>query len=114
MDLSTTQLATVALILYSVKLFMDHQSNLQSPANQDPNFRLFGGYPNVSNFKHDVFKVVVTDIIPLLLITGNPDVLFSTDNFFESLPGRILIVFSSYLVFYHFVEPYIANQTRIF
>lgn len=109
---STSQLVGLGLVLCASKLYMNHQEKIKR-GEQSP-FRLFGGYPNVSAFKHDVFKVIVTDLIPFILLTKDASSLFDTTNFFDSIIGRIVMVFSSYLVFYHLVEPYIANKTEIF
>ena len=109
---SLSQLVGVGLVLCSVRLYMSHQEKIKR--GEASPFKLFGGYSNVSSFKHDVFKVIVTDVIPLILLTKDSSALFDMDNFFDSLIGRVVIVFSSYLVYYHLVEPYIANRTDIF
>lgn len=109
---STSQLVGLGLVLCASKLYMNHQEKIKR--SDSSSFKLFGGYPNVSAFKHDVFKVIVTDLIPILLLSNDVSSLFDTSNFFESILGRVVIVFSSYLVFYHLVEPYIANRTEIF
>ena len=111
-DLTSGQLLGVGLVVLSAVLYVKH---INEAKNREPSkFRLQAGYSRLSPFKHDVWKGLTAEIIPILLLSRNAESLLSFDNFFESLAGRIVLIFAYYLVFYHLVEPYIADETPVF
>lgn len=86
-------------------------------------------YINISPMKHDIFKQMTIDILPILIIFGIPS-LMNNDNdiikftdlisfdsynaFMNSIIGRTLISVFGYLAFYQIIQPYILNKTTYF
>lgn len=110
--LSNMQLLAVGLVVLSLCLYKRHMSQIKNQEGSD--FKMQAGYRKLSPFKHDVFKGFVAEILPILLLSNNPGELFNFNNPTGNIVSRAVIIFVYYLVFYHFVEPYIANQTTIF
>ena len=107
-DFSTNQFVGLLAVGISLKLYLDHQNGLGKFNNN-------GNYPNVSPFKHDILKTLVADLLPILLLSKNVDSLFDFQgNLLESLIGKTLIIISYYLVYYHWIEPYFANELKNF
>lgn len=109
--LSNGQMIGFVIVIISSYFYVYHKNNVNSKENK---FKLQAGYKNISPFKHDVYKTIVAELIPILLLSRNADDLINFDSFFDSFAGRLLIIFVYYLVFYHVVEPYIANRTNLF
>lgn len=70
-------------------------------------------YTNVSPFKHDIFKslsLTVTPYIFAAVVFGQPVPPFiSAKSFENTLVGKIVINMSAYFIFYHLLQPYVAN-----
>ena len=110
MDYKLSQVIGGALLAYSWKKYMEHKNN------NSPGFKQQGGYKNLTPFKHDVLKTLTVDLLPLLLFSASANTLLDTSsgNFLQSIYGRILVTFISFLVYYHLIEPYFANKFRKF
>jgi len=112
LGMSQGQLLAVVSIGASWYLFQRHA--LQRQQNESSEFRLQAGYPKLSPFKHDVFKAFTVEIIPLLLLSANSSNLLDFSDPYNNVVSRAALIFVYYLVFYHFVEPYVANKTGLF
>jgi len=109
------------LISVSLKLLYDlYNNNLkksvkEAKENEYSNDNL---YTNISPLKHDIFKQITLDVIPIILI----NLLFNTnkqiklleydniDNFSESIIGKMFISSMSFILYYHLIQPYIINK----
>ena len=61
--------------------------------------------------KHDIFKQLTIDVMPLLLLglVSFQDII-SIEKFEESPLGRSLLTGVGYTIFYQYVQPYIVNR----
>jgi hypothetical protein len=60
--------------------------------------------------KHDIYKQISVDILPLLLfdlIQYNK--LFSIKHFEQSIIRKSLLATLGYILYYQFIQPYIVN-----
>lgn len=65
-----------------------------------------GDYSNVSPLKHDVFKQVTLDMVPLLVYGLNADGPFwNPENPLGSKVGVMVVTLIAYVAYYHLVEP---------
>lgn len=112
LGLTQGQLIGVGLILVSWNLFQRHYEQRKQKASSE--FKLQAGYSKLSPFKHDVFKAFTVEIIPILLLSNNASSLLDFSDPVNNIVSRAGLIFVYFLVFYHFVEPYIANRTPLF
>lgn len=68
-------------------------------------------YKYITPMKHDIFKQLTIDVVPLLLlgIVSFKD-LISISNFENSVLGKSLLSGVGYAIFYQHVQPYIVNR----
>ena len=68
-------------------------------------------YKYITPMKHDIFKQLTIDIVPLLLLgIISYKELISLEKFEESPLGKSLLTGVGYAIFYQYVQPYIVNR----
>ena len=105
---SSANLKIFALILFaiSIKLFFDHRK-----PNYKGMYREDSSYSQITALKHDVTKVLFTELFPLLvfgLSTG--DAFWNTEDPLNSWLGKTAIYTTGYFIFYELLQPYISNR----
>lgn len=94
-----------AILGIAIILYIRHKTKPGSFNNK-------GGYENISPLKHDIYKHFVLSLFPFLmqgLLSNGP--LWDSKDPLNSQMGNILIGAVAHIVYYHLVEPYIANKT---
>jgi hypothetical protein len=79
-------------------------------------------YKFISPLKHDVFKQITIDIFPIIftniLFNSNKKIKFleynNIDDFSDSIIGKVFLSSSSFIIYYHIIQPYIVNKFRNF
>lgn len=89
-------------------------------------------YVNISAMKHDIFKQMTIDVLPIIFIFGIPSLFMyintgksvikftdllsfhSYNAFMNSIIGRTLLSAMGYLAYYQVIQPYIINTTKYF
>lgn len=101
-------LALIAFV--AAKMYKEnHRKNYTGPYNDD------GSYDSITPMKHDLFKQSTLDVIPLLIFgLASGDKLFDSNDFLNSVAGKISVGLLSYVVYYQIVEPYIAAKIQKF
>jgi hypothetical protein len=110
--LSSGQLLSAGLVLYSANLYMRHLRQMRE--GRPSMFQMQGGYKNLTPMKHDIIKTLVAELIPMLLLTANASQLFDFSDPVNNIVSKIALTSAYYMVFYHYVEPYLANATAPF
>lgn len=98
------------IIIFLVNMWKKNQKNNVAEA-KDGEYSDNNVYKNISPMKHDIFKQISLDILPLLifgLITK--DNFFSLDNFEDSIVGKSVMTFICYGMYYQFIQPTIINK----
>jgi hypothetical protein len=68
-------------------------------------------YKHITPMKHDIFKQLTIDIVPLLLLgIISYKELINLEKFEESPLGKSLLTGVGYAIFYQYVQPYIVNR----
>lgn len=106
MNFQTNMIVALVLLAVSAKLFVDHRSG-----NYVGIWNFAGSYPTISSGKHDVTKVVFTELFPLLVygLTAGQK-FFDPNDFLNSSLGRIFVVASGYFVYHELVQPYVVAR----
>ena len=102
-------LAIIIIIL--IIIWNNNKKNNTEETADVPKYSEDNSYTNITPMKHDIFKQLTIDIIPLLLlgIISYKD-LISIENFEQSPLGRSLLSGVGYAIFYQYVQPYIVNR----
>jgi hypothetical protein len=104
MGLKLSQVVGVGLLVFSVKKYIEHKGS------ETKHFKPRGGYEKITPFKHDVIKTLTVEILPILLFSTNASSLMDITTPLESIYGKVVVTYISFLTFYHFIEPYFANK----
>lgn len=100
----------LGIVLVSVKLYMDHQKKEYAGP-----YTSSGNYKTVTPMKHDMFKQITLDLLPVLVYgLASGEKLYDQDNLLDSVVGKILVTVAAYLVYYHLVQPYLVTKIRRF
>lgn len=67
-------------------------------------------YNNISAMKHDIFKQITTDFVPIMILNLS----LSYDNDIEMLTEKIILSFIGFLIYYQLIQPYIINEIPLF
>lgn len=92
--------------LFAVGLIV-YQNNQKSS-----DYKEGGGYENVSNMKHDIFKDMFMQLVPLIVLSQGT--LYDKNNVFSTIVGVILLNTLGYVIFYQIIEPHVLNKSRNF
>ena len=98
------------VIIFLVNMWKENQKNSVAEA-KDGEYSDNNVYKNISPMKHDIFKQISIDILPMLifgLITK--DNFFSSDNFEDSVVGKCVMSFVGFGMYYQFIQPTIINK----
>lgn len=94
-------------------------------------------YSHISAMKHDMFKQITIDILPIILIFGVPSIIYyimhhddisyvpivkfeeiitftNYRDFMNSILGRSILTVLGYFFFYQFVQPVLVNRLPYF
>lgn len=89
----TTILAGL-ILLFTIKLYFDHQRQGLNSAYKE------GNYKNINPLKHDLIKELTVSLFVLMVFGKDFD-----------LAIKILVAtLGGLFIYYHLVEPYIANK----
>ena len=112
-------LILLIIILYKITQYNKLNNKKGDPAKEneysDDNL-----YTNISPLKHDIFKQLILDSIPLLifylLYNKKLEILNinNLDEFYESIIGKFIISTLSFIIYYHVIQPYIINNINNF
>lgn len=103
--MQTEQLVALVVVGVTAMLYLRHRSNPGLFNNE-------GAYDNVSPLKHDLIKQVTLDLVPLLIYgLASTGPLWNSNDPLNSKVGSIAVGLVAYVVYYHLVEPYVANRT---
>lgn len=98
------------LVIVSFKLFIDHRKR-----NYNGTYKPYGNYENITSLKHDLAKMFVVQVIPLLIYgMASGDKLYDVANPINSSIGKIVIIMACYFVFHELVQPYVINKIPYF
>jgi hypothetical protein len=105
-SLTTEQykLLGIGLLGLSALLFVRHRTMPETDYSTS-------GYENVSPMKHDFFKAVVVELVPLLFYPISAKNFYNPDDIWNSFVGRMAITVGAYGVYYQLVEPYLVART---
>ncbi len=98
------------VVIFLVNMWKRNKKNNVAEA-KDGEYSENNVYKNISPMKHDIFKQISIDILPMLifgLITK--DNFFSMNNFQESVVGKCVMSFIGFGMFYQFIQPHIINK----
>lgn len=114
MDSTTTGLAIVVASMIGIMLW-NKSRDTKSIVARPGEYSDTNAYENVSPLKHDLFKQTTVNLVPVLLLTlilgiSSPTPIFSTEDFFGSVVGQTALQLLGYVLFYNFVQPYMANM----
>ena len=71
-------------------------------------------YAHISPMKHDIFKTITVDIVPLFIFSmATSKTFFSVEEFQSSVIGKSLITVTGLMVYYQVVQPYFVNSKLI-
>ena len=101
------------IIIFLVNLWANNiKNNVASSAEaKEGSYSDNNVYVNISPMKHDIFKQISIDVIPLLIFgLINRDNFFSVDDFENSIVGKSLMAFISFGLYYQYIQPYIVNR----
>ena len=71
-------------------------------------------YAHISPLKHDIFKTMTVDIVPLFIFSmATSKTFFSVEEFQSSVIGKSLITVIGLMVYYQVVQPYFVNSKLI-
>lgn len=104
---------SLGIVIIVIAAVYFHRHTTATAERRSTEFRFNQSYNRVSAFKHDVFKQLCAEIIPILLLSQNAHLLFNPIDLINNVIGRASIIFVYFLVFYHIVEPYVANKTGL-
>lgn len=121
----------VAFIIYiSVGMYIyqkNDKKNVVDRKAKSGEYSHESNYINISQMKHDIFKQMTIDLLPILIIFGIPSLMnlniikltdlisFESYNaFMNSIIGRTLLSVMGYLAYYQIIQPYIINTTKYF
>ena len=104
------RLFAFGLVFFSLKLWKDHNTTgYKGKYNPD------GSYPTISPMKHDVFKVMFTELFPLLVYgIASGEQFFSYSDFLNSVLGKVSVLLLGYVIYYHIVQPYYVAKLKRF
>jgi hypothetical protein len=89
-------------------------------------------YINISAMKHDMFKQMTIDLLPIIIIFGIPSLIIyiysgqsiikftdiisfeSYAIFMNTILGRSILTVMGYFAFYQIIQPYLINNTGYF
>ena len=110
-------------LLYALMLSVINYVRLNNKKNEPAKENEYSDdnlYTNISPFKHDIFKQLILDSIPLLifyLLSNKKLVILNINNldeFYESIIGKFIITTLSFIIYYHVIQPYIVNNINNF
>lgn len=113
------------LIALIVKIILDIYNNNIKLSKNEANMGEYSdnnNYKYISPMKHDIFKQITIDIIPIiftnLLFNSNKQIKLieydNIDNFTDSIIGKIFLSSLSFIIYYHIIQPYLINKFRNF
>ncbi len=105
---------TRLIIVLSILAFIyakNRKNDAGSKTAKSGKYSFINSYKNISPLKHDVFKQMSVDIVPVLIIGFlTTDQLFSIENFHNSAIGKSMLSGVGYISYYEFIQPYIVNR----
>ena len=110
--MNQTQWIILAIVIYVlVQVWKQNKKNNVEGEAPKSKYSNANSYKHITAMKHDIFKQLTIDIVPLLLlgIISIRDVI-SINKFEESPLGKSLLTGIGYTIFYQYVQPYIVNS----
>lgn len=105
-DFIHTQWIVLILVLISVKLFVDHRKK-----NYVGVYKPYNNYEQISYVKHDLFKIFVVQLIPLLVYgIASGDKFYDSSNPLNSWVGKTATILTGFFIFYELVQPYVLTK----
>jgi len=109
MNFANYQVVGLIFLVVAVKLFLDHRKPGYTGV-----FDFSSGYPTVSGTKHDVTKVIATELFPIIVFgLAAGEKFFDPNNFLNSAVGRIFVTVSGYFVYHELILPYVVAKLNI-
>ena len=126
---------SLIIIYITVNTFVyqsNDKKNIRGRSAQPGEYSHDTDYINISAMKHDMFKQMTIDLLPIIIIFGIPSLItyihsgtsiikFSDIISFESyaifmntILGRSILAIMGYFAFYQIIQPYIINNTGYF
>jgi hypothetical protein len=101
-------LVLVILLYYIYNYNKSHNVKTSADKNE---YSEENNYKHITHMKHDVFKQITIDIIPILILgmfTSNE--LFSLKNIEHTIIGKGLLAVLGMFIYYQIIQPYVANK----
>jgi hypothetical protein len=98
------------VIITLVNLWINNKKKNVPEAKEDE-YSENNVYVNITPMKHDIFKQISIDIIPMVLLgLMTKDNIFNIDDFENSVVGKSIMSAISFALYYQFIQPYMINK----
>jgi len=102
------------VIVLSILIFVyknNRKNDAGSKTAKSGKYSFINSYTNISPLKHDVFKQMSVDLVPVFILgTLTSEQIFSIDNFESSAVGKTLFSGVGYFAYYEYIQPYLVNR----
>lgn len=103
---SVLKITALIMLAISVKLFLD-----QRKTGYKGVYNHYNSYSNISALKHDMTKVLFTEVFPILAFgVASGQKLWNSQTPLDSWFGKTIIYIAGYFIFYELIQPYVINK----